>query len=886
MSPELLFYELVDLPEQERRSYYQTHETAEEIRAEVESLIAEDRKAKSALEAPVIDAARLALAGIEAQRAPFSCGPYKLRESIGAGGMGTVYRAERVDGEVRSQVAIKLIRVLGRDAATRERFLRERQILASLSHPNIAHLLDAGHSTDEQDEPCPYLVMEFVEGVAIDRWAADRPLREVLQTFLQVCDAVAYAHRQLFIHRDLKPDNILVTAEGVPKLLDFGIAAEIARGESLTRSVVYTPDFASPEQARGAQLSTATDIYSLGAVLYKILTGRSPNQFDGPTPEGFQTALTERATVPPSQFCKACRGDLDAILLRALRKEPAARYSSVEQFADDLRAYLESRPVRARHGEALYLTRKLLRRYWIPAVAFAAVLATMGVGLVINQRERRVAERRFADVRGLAGTLLDVEAQIRNMPRSLAVRQSIVGSVVGTLDRLSAEVRDDIGLRVEVASAYRRVAQVQAQRTQSSFGLHSEALNSLKKAEALLKQVRAADPRHAAAADEWFYVQSDMADRLFDLRDEASDRVAQRTADQLAQYLNSVPPSDAHELVALRVYYAAARSLINSGKTADSLRYSELGSKVSLARAARLRTPESQINAASSFRMHATAQRYAGDLQGALDSVARAESLLPSDPENRKAQRERFEIEYCRGVTLGEANGVSLERFPEATDALAKAVAMLHVMIAEDPSDAEPRVNLAQTALKLGQIQWRQASQMAKSTFEDGLRELSAAPETNHYVPDYRARLKAELSIVLKAGGKSEESRARLEDATAAARKLTKEWPPKAMGPSSLNETIFRAQAELAAAEGRYRDAAAIYEDALKRILANPSLNVKGDLDDACRVSAKLSRLAELLAKAGEESGADKYRQQRTAIWRQWASVLPGSPLVLNQLKK
>lgn len=249
-----------------------------ETRSEVESLLAHDAEASAFLAKPVGNAAQAALSRLQ-EGASVQCGPYELLDLVGAGGMGAVYRARRSDGEITQQVAIKILPLGTTDANLRQRFLQERQILASLSHAHIARLLDAGHTSDGR----PYLAMEFVEGIALDAFCRTLPIRARIELFLAVCDAIAYAHRSLIIHRDLKPANILVDVEGRPKLLDFGIAKILEMDTAVTRTEhrALTPDYASPEQVTGGPATTATDIYSLGALLYKLLTGRSPHEFGG-----------------------------------------------------------------------------------------------------------------------------------------------------------------------------------------------------------------------------------------------------------------------------------------------------------------------------------------------------------------------------------------------------------------------------------------------------------------------------------------------------------------------------------------------------------------------------------------------------------------------------
>ena len=274
--------------------------------------------------------------------------PYRLLGPLGEGGMGSVWLAERQDGEIQQQVAIKFVGSVYR-RAWRDRFLQERQLLASLSHPSIVRVIDAGHMPDG----APYLVMEYIAGRRVDDAAAEMPLRERLQLFLRICDGVAHAHRRLIIHRDLKPSNILVDESGQPKLLDFGIAKLLDASAELTGTVerIMTPGYASPEQARGGVQTTATDIYSLGAVLYKIVTGRVAHSQDDAAGNASGERSTLREFVPPSRLNAAVPVDLDYIVRKALREEAEERYATVEGLASDVQALLDSRPVEARAGD-------------------------------------------------------------------------------------------------------------------------------------------------------------------------------------------------------------------------------------------------------------------------------------------------------------------------------------------------------------------------------------------------------------------------------------------------------------------------------------------------------------------------------------------------------
>ena len=380
---ELLFHELADLNPTQREQYFAEHRVSPEVRSEVEALLRFDSNNEHVLTESVIAAAEQS---VNAMREGSRCGAYRLMRLLGRGGMGSVYLAERADGELHHSVAIKLLRFGADEFSFHDRFLRERQILASLNHPGIAKLLDVGRTNDGQ----PYLVMEYIDGKPIDVYAERVDLREKITLFLQVCEAVSYAHRNLIVHRDLKPSNILVDASGRPKLLDFGIAKILnaAQDQTQTRDRLLTPEYASPEQFRGDAQTAASDVYSLGAVLYKLLTGRSPHALSSQADVESAICRTEPERV--SRVNPAVPKDLDFVLGKALRKEPDERYASADAFADELRAFLEWRPIRARSGDMWYRSRKFVRRYRLLVAAVALTVIGLSIGLYVANRERGI----------------------------------------------------------------------------------------------------------------------------------------------------------------------------------------------------------------------------------------------------------------------------------------------------------------------------------------------------------------------------------------------------------------------------------------------------------------------------------------------------------------
>jgi serine/threonine-protein kinase len=364
-------------------------------------------------------------------------GPWRIVDIIGHGGMGAVYRGERVEGGFQQQAAVKLIRMGLDQPALRQRFLRERQILARLQHPNIAALLDGGVS----DAGAPYFAMELVDGEPIDRWcdARNLGLRERVRLFLQVCGAVQHAHRNLVVHRDLKPGNILVAADGQAKLLDFGIAKLLQDEAGATRERVLTPEFAAPEQISGEAITTATDVYALGIVLHRLLAGGAPFADAGAAlsattepeaPSRTASRAGEDAArlrgLDPRRLASALRGDLDAIVRRCLQREPERRYASAEALANDLRAWLDARPVAAVRGDRGYRLRKFVaRNRWGVAAASLAV-AGVSIGLAIALWQARVAKRQAALARDNA---VRAEASAK---RALATKDFLVQLIAGT----------------------------------------------------------------------------------------------------------------------------------------------------------------------------------------------------------------------------------------------------------------------------------------------------------------------------------------------------------------------------------------------------------------------------------------------------------------------
>lgn len=473
-------------------------------------------------------------------------GAYEILEEIAHGGMGAVYRAVRADGQYKQQVALKIVRTDLGTGVHASRLRNERQILAALDHPNIAKILDGGTTEDG----LPYFVMELIEGEPIDQYCNQRKLSitERLSLFVQVCSAVQYAHQRLIIHRDIKPSNILVTTEGTARLLDFGIAkildTQAAIGQiepTQTMFRVLTPAYASPEQIKEEPITTASDVYALGVVLYELLTGHHPYRRTGATaaeiahavctvePEKPSTAVRRSklrkgkknsavyspTTLPPSagrsggKPSRQLRGDLDNIVLMALRKEPQRRYASVEQFAEDVRRHLDNLPLVASGDAVRYRISKFIRRHRagvaVTALVTVALLAALATTVYeahvarrqseIARQQRAQAELRFNDLRQVANSFMfEFNDSIKNLAGATPARELLVKRSKEYLDRLAQDAKGDASLQEELATAYMKLGDIQGNPGEADLGDLQAAKASYQKALAITEPLMALYP--------------------------------------------------------------------------------------------------------------------------------------------------------------------------------------------------------------------------------------------------------------------------------------------------------------------------------------------------------------------------------------------------------
>src|SRR5580658_3020259 len=393
------------------------------------------------------------LIGVQREPTGQQFGPYRVLALLGHGGMGSVWLAERADGLFTRQVALKLIHSALNSRVMSERFAREREILASLNHPHIARLLDAGFAEDGQS----YLALDYVAGTPLTTYCDEHRLsvHERLELYRQVLSAVQYAHAHLVIHRDLKPANILVTAEGQVQLLDFGIAKLLSEGEAKETELTQmggralTPDYAAPEQIAGAPITTAADVYALGVMLYELLTGERPYKLKRDSRGALEEAILKADPVAPSRtefkeataaarattakkLSSTLRGDLDTIAIKALKKLPAERYATANAFGEDIERYLRGDVVLAQPDSVAYRTLKFARRHWVGIAAAGVLLLTLAAGLAATSYEANAAaaQRDAATQAQLRSLTQTAEAHLKqaNAPGAMGIILEVLSS--------------------------------------------------------------------------------------------------------------------------------------------------------------------------------------------------------------------------------------------------------------------------------------------------------------------------------------------------------------------------------------------------------------------------------------------------------------------------
>jgi eukaryotic-like serine/threonine-protein kinase len=690
-----------------------------ELRAEVESLLRFQQQAEGLMERPAYE---MSSATFPEESAELAAGDivdnYKVLSLLGEGGMGEVYLAE--DMKLERRVALKVVKRGVGFVGILRHSRKEQKILAGLNHPNIARLYGTGSAPSGS----PFFVMEYVDGERLDDYCRnhDLPILDRLALFRKICGAVSYAHQNLVIHRDIKPANIRVTPDGEPKLLDFGIAklldpeTPVLEESTMTVAALMTPEYASPEQVSGENITTASDVYALGIVLYELLTDRRPYAITSRNPAEIARIITEQQPIRPSTAvttttgtpnykasrAKLLKGDLDNIVLKTLRKETTRRYASVAQLSDDIRRYLDGRPVTARKDTVGYRAIKFVKRNKIGVAAAAVILLSLVAGIAATavearraNQQRTRAEKRFNDVRRLANALMfEIHDSVKDLQGSTPTRRLIVSRALEYLDSLAGEASGDPQLQRDLASAYEKIGDIQGNPYSANLGDIDGALNSYRKALAIRRKLETVDQtvearmelgRSYQAMGDILEQKGDVAGTMENYRHSTSileelavaypanpsvqDELA-RAYEAQGDGLGRVPDSAAERLKS----YASALSIrqkLLAQKTSDlKLRRSVGLTLLKVGGAEDAKKPES--------------------VESIKHGIDMLETLSAEYPDNQRARREVGYGYYQLGNTLVEAGDYS-----SALESRRKAFAIRQEIAAQDPKNAQAVFDLA-----------------------------------------------------------------------------------------------------------------------------------------------------------------------------------------------
>lgn len=832
-------------------------------------------------------------------------GAYTLVSQLGQGGMGTVWLAQRSDGRFERQAAVKFVRLAFTGRATEERFKREGSILGRLAHPHIAELLDAGISPDGS----PYLILEYVDGVPIDQYCDEHKLDvdARITLFLDVLGAVAEAHANLIVHRDLKPSNVLVRIDGQVKLLDFGIAKLLAPEDSASSTVLtlegggaLTPRFAAPEQVTGGNVTTATDVYALGVLLYLLLTGHHPAGAGVQSPAELVKAIVEleaprasgvvltkndagdKRSTTTDKLGRQLRGDLDTILSKALKKNPQERYSSVTAFADDLRRYLKHEAISVRPDTFAYRTTKFVRRnrtaVVLGAIAVALVIGSLTTGLLVANRERKIAEQRFAQVRQLANKFIALDQDIRGLPGSTKIRMQLVSDAQQYLTSLGSDVHGDKDLALDIAYAYVRVAHAQGDPTSPNLGQFAEAEASLNKASSFVDPILAMDPSNQRA----LFIATTIAHDRKVLADYRGDQAAAlndaATTAALIERFMATRPVEFHDLYSMRYFYVNVAGTYSDARHFDqAIRYCQRALAIPLA------GPRANAMRGGAFAVLAAARWQSGDLDGALKTNLDSIELKNAEAADGHASlRINLANGYVlEGMILGRADEEpSLGRSREALANFQKALDISEDLAQKDANDYLSRHTIATASLEIGNILRHRSPQSALAVYDHALARIREA-RSNASTQRDEAELLAASSYALRWTGRENEAKQRIEKAFGLLHQANR-YPADKIEPMDDVYNALRAQADDYAQTGQANQAIDAYQQLLDKLIAWKP-DPQNDLRDATCLSRTWTALADLLRRSGRAKDADGLVAQRTDLWNQWNSKLPNAQFLLRQ---
>ena len=829
----------------------------EVVRSEVESLL---RNSSGAGETVAGVIGNVAVRVAERER---RLGPYRVVRRLGQGGQGTVFEAVRDDGTFDQRVAIKIVKWDVDNSYARDRFRRERQLLAGLSHPYLARLLDGG----ETDDGTPYLVMEFVDGQPLTVAASTWPLERKLLLFLEIAEAVGYAHRNLIVHRDLKPANILVTSDGHPKLLDFGVAKLLDADAEMTATVAQamTPAYASPEQVLGRPIGTASDVYSLGVVLYELLTGRLPYQIATLTAAAIERAVCE--TDPPAAGVSE---DIDVILRMAMRKEAERRYASVREMADDVERSMGSLPVRARPDTIGYRTSKFVRRNRWPIGAGVMLALALTGGVVASQYQARIAQERFEQVRRLAHSFVfDFDDDIARLAGSTAVREKMVRMALEYLDNLSKSAGRDIGLQKELAEAYRKVAEAQGMPTRPSLGHTAEAVASYRKAEAIHESIAARDPQYRRTLVPFYTSFATLLRHAHDYNG------ASKMAESALRLEGEIPVGDRDAETArirlARAWFVLGDIAEEAGQNAKALERNRAGDAIAQDVLKHWRNgPALEIAQAGRARV-GTCARAAGHLKESLQALDDSSQLLVEmlrlEPQNPNYLRSQAVLAQFRSATYDDDGGPSYEDAAQCLKYSQQYLDGARQMVTRDPANASAKFSLAIALFRISFPMRATDPKGAVAAARESVQLFDAqmaSGKPSFLVESRRARALRRLAEALLAAGQREEARQRAEEALREQRKVMER------DSKDVEEMRLYVQALITASASASASPEAGYLKEAEAKAAATYQQSPGELTSALVLARVYEAAASAASRRGDAAGAAQGTEAGLRIWREF----------------
>lgn len=899
---ETLFHAAMDMDERVRTEWLRVRCGKDtDLFGEVSSLLRHEMPAEEEIRHLIQDAAaRIEQQPAEDFRAGDYIGPYHLIKEIGQGGMGVVYLAARTDPQFFQTVAIKVLRRELGGSALVSRFLRERQILATLSHPNIAHVLDGGNTEDGT----PYLVMEFISGKPITVYAAEKRLsvEQRIRLFQRVCDAVQHAHRNLVIHRDLKPGNVLVADNGEPKLLDFGIAKllgpemlplELPPTETQYRPM--TPDYASPEQLQGKVLTTATDVFSLGVLLYEMLAGQRPFRFQTSDPMEWMEMVCSRDPAPPSSSerlgpreRKEVGGDLDQIVMKALSKDPARRYGSAQQLAEDLERYLKGEPVLAHRNSLLYRGGKWMQRHRLMLAMASLLCVALMAGMLTTIWQTQRAERRFNELRSFAyAVVFDLDDKIRALPGSTEARGALIRTSLQYLDNLSREAGGDAELMTELSRAYRKIGDVQGSPFQPNLGDTEAAKQSYRKALELAREAARNSPKS-------FDAQLELAESEFamgrilahsgGLSEAAALYHSGRSSVEKLAREHAYDPKVTELRSRGAMYLGDVQMLASNPEEAlDSYRFS-----VRVLEASDVTQPATTREIARAYARLADAKAATGELRQAVTHYERSielrETLARRFPEEEDYQRDLFNAYISIGSLLGGHRSLSLHNREAARPWFLKASVIAENLLSDDPGSTRTRVDAAFSRAHLAESLPDHQLEDAVYMMRDSVRlfdEIVAAAPANVGYRQWQARRYEGLSRLLRRQGKHAEALAAMRRSLEIRREVLADDPARADLRTELSASACGVADLMAAMQ--HPDLAEALATAQR--LLQPLEEGKATLASAtqCAECYESFARASLLLGDGRETA---WRQKAANAWNLWQERGVATPYTMARLRQ